>query len=189
MPWWRRWTRQVLPRHSARSCCWYHGGDWHTVNAMALEVLRWAHAQGVDPEGMEGFATAHAAAAGAMRWETEALATLFNIANAIQPDEEVRYINGQHRSQAMLEAGCAAPSSCATYTRRSHPGGPRLSAAMAASGWETDTGPSSRRRPGDLQRERLARQMQGSRLATEQGARRTTWRPARDHRRRRRVSR
>ncbi|MFM9633282.1 MULTISPECIES: hypothetical protein [Streptomyces] len=105
VPWWRRWTRQVLPRRSARSCCWYHGGDWHTVNAMGLEVLREAHAQDVDPEGMEGFATAHAAAAGATRWQTEALATLFNTANAIQPDKEVRYINGQHRSQAMLEAG------------------------------------------------------------------------------------
>ncbi|GAA4031002.1 hypothetical protein [Streptomyces plumbiresistens] len=38
VPWWRRWVRQVLPLRGARTCCWYHGGDWHTVNAMALQV-------------------------------------------------------------------------------------------------------------------------------------------------------
>jgi hypothetical protein len=28
---WRRWMRQVLPRRGGtRTCCWYHGGDWHT---------------------------------------------------------------------------------------------------------------------------------------------------------------
>jgi hypothetical protein len=106
MPWWRRWLRQVLPRRGgARSCCWYHGGDWRTVNAMALEVLERARAQHVDPDDMEEFGTTHAAAAGATRWETEALATLFNIADAIQLSSEIGYINGQHRTQAMLEAG------------------------------------------------------------------------------------
>ncbi|MGW7196210.1 hypothetical protein [Streptomyces chryseus] len=104
-PWWRRWMRQVLPRRGARSCCWYHGGDWHTVNAMALQVLKRARARSVDPEDMEEFALAHAAAAGATQWQTEALATLFNTADAIQPSSETRYINGQHRAQAMLDAG------------------------------------------------------------------------------------
>ncbi|WP_351228624.1 hypothetical protein [Streptomyces sp. NPDC002133] len=55
--------------------------------------------------GRRQFATAHAAAAGATRWQTEALATLFSIADAIQPASETGYINGQHRAQAMLEAG------------------------------------------------------------------------------------
>ncbi|WP_329167301.1 hypothetical protein OHB49_44430 (plasmid) [Streptomyces sp. NBC_01717] len=105
VPWWRRWVRQVLPRRSVRTCCWYHGGDWHTVNAMALQVLERARAQSVAPDDMEEFATAHAAAAGATRWQTEALATLFNTADAIQPASEAGYINGQHRAQAMLEAG------------------------------------------------------------------------------------
>ena len=103
--WWRRWIRQMLPRHGARTCCWYHGGDWHTVNAMALEVLERARAQCVDPDEMEELATIHAAAAGATRWQTEALATLFNTVDAIQPASETGYINGQHRAQAMLEAG------------------------------------------------------------------------------------
>jgi len=106
VPWWRRWVRQILPRRSdARSCCWYHGGDWHTVNAMALQVLKLARAQSVGLDDMEEFATAHATAAGATRWQTEALATLFNIGDAIQPASESGYINGQHRAQAMLEAG------------------------------------------------------------------------------------
>ncbi|MFB0620276.1 hypothetical protein [Streptomyces sp. AGS-58] len=91
---------------AARTCCWYHGGDWHAVNAMALEVLERACAQCMEPDDMEEFAIAHAAAA--TRWQTEALASLFNIANAIQPASQTGYINGQHRAQAMLEAGVRA---------------------------------------------------------------------------------
>jgi hypothetical protein len=106
VPWWRRWTRQVLPdRGIARTCCWYHGGDWHSVNAMALELLERARAQSMEPDGMKEFAIAHADAAGASQWQTEALASLFSISNAIQPASRTGYINGQHRAQAMLEAG------------------------------------------------------------------------------------
>ncbi|MEV5177972.1 hypothetical protein AB0L10_44870 [Streptomyces flaveolus] len=105
VPWWRRWLRQILPRRSARSCCWYHGGDWHAVNALALQVLGRARAQGVDGDDMMDFAIAHATAVGVGGWQTEALATLFSIGDAIQPDSEGGYINGQHRAQAMLEAG------------------------------------------------------------------------------------
>ncbi|MDT0385962.1 hypothetical protein [Streptomyces dubilierae] len=105
-PWWRRWTRQVLPdRGAARTCCWYHGGDWHEVNAMALELLERARVQSVEPDDMEEFAIAHADAAGASQWQTEALASLFSVSNAIQPASQTGYINGQHRAQAMLEAG------------------------------------------------------------------------------------
>ncbi|MEV6680724.1 hypothetical protein AB0N09_28240 [Streptomyces erythrochromogenes] len=103
--WWRRWMRQLLPRRGARSCCWYHGGDWHTVNALALRALRAARARSVDAEEMRDFAVELAAAAGATDWETTALATLFSTVDAIQPDSEGGFINGQHRAQAMLEAG------------------------------------------------------------------------------------
>ncbi|MER6563185.1 hypothetical protein ABT300_36735 [Streptomyces sp. NPDC001027] len=105
VPWWRRWTRQVLPRRGARTCCWYHGGDWHAVNAMALEVLEQARVQSVEPGDMTELAVAHAASAGATRWQTEALASLFSVSDAIQPASEAGYVNGQHRAQAMLEAG------------------------------------------------------------------------------------
>ncbi|MCZ1011913.1 hypothetical protein [Streptomyces lydicus] len=105
---WRRWMRQAMPRHGtgARDCCWYHGGDWHVVSAMALDVLKQARTQGIDAEDMEQYAVEHEAAAGATEWETEALATLFSTADAIQPDSSgTGYINGQHRAQAMFDAG------------------------------------------------------------------------------------
>ncbi|WP_331732040.1 hypothetical protein [Streptomyces sp. NBC_00989] len=103
--WWRRWARQAWPRRGARGCCWYHGGDWHEVSAMALDVLKQARAQPVAPQDMEQYAVAHADAAGASRWQVEALATLFNVADAIQPSRNPGYINGQHRAQALLDAG------------------------------------------------------------------------------------
>ncbi|MEU3290477.1 hypothetical protein [Streptomyces longwoodensis] len=37
--------------------------------------------------------------------QTEALTSLFNVANASQPASQTSYINGQHRAQAMLKAG------------------------------------------------------------------------------------
>ncbi|GGZ25154.1 hypothetical protein GCM10010300_80730 [Streptomyces olivaceoviridis] len=63
--------------------CWYDGGGRHRVNAMAIEALGRARTQGVDPDGMEEFATAHAATAGATGWETGAPAAPFNVANAL----------------------------------------------------------------------------------------------------------
>lgn len=95
----------VMPRRSARSCCWYHGGDWHAVSALALAVLRCARAQGVDGDGMKDFATDRAVAAGVTEWQAEALATWFSVGDAIQPGSQGGYVNGQHRAQAMLEAG------------------------------------------------------------------------------------
>jgi hypothetical protein len=106
VPWWRRRLRQALPRRGARSCCWYHGGDWHTVNAMAL--------QGVDGDDMEEFAIAHAAVAGATEWQSEALAALFDTADAMQ--------------------GYAAPLSCGTSTRRSRARAPRSAPGGASPG-------------------------------------------------------
>ncbi|WP_153815741.1 hypothetical protein [Streptomyces sp. SUK 48] len=105
VPGWRRWLRQVMPRRSARSCCWYHGGDWHAVSALALAVLRCARAQGVDGDGMKDFATDRAVAAGVTEWQAEALATWFSVGDAIQPGSQGGYVNGQHRAQAMLETG------------------------------------------------------------------------------------
>ncbi|MEV6535847.1 hypothetical protein AB0M86_40795 [Streptomyces sp. NPDC051639] len=105
MTWLRRWARQVWPRREPRECCWYHGGDWHAVSAMALDVLKRARTEGIAAEDMEEYALAHAAAAGTGLWQSEALATLFSVADAIQPAKGPGYVNGQHRSQAMLDAG------------------------------------------------------------------------------------
>ncbi|MFM9373226.1 hypothetical protein [Streptomyces sp. Da 82-17] len=102
--WARRWIRQIRPRRGSRTCCWYHRGDWHEVNAMARKVLQRARAADVEPKDMETFAREHAAASGADAWQTKALATLFNVDDAIVADGE-GYVNGQHRAQAMLDAG------------------------------------------------------------------------------------
>ncbi|MEV6533692.1 hypothetical protein AB0M86_29540 [Streptomyces sp. NPDC051639] len=92
-----------------RSCCWYHAGDWHRVSDMALTALSRARDEGVKPEDMAGYAVGHAAAAGASEWEREALYSLYCPPSAIQPagDEPVSeaFINGQHRVQAMRDAG------------------------------------------------------------------------------------
>ncbi|WP_326742700.1 hypothetical protein [Streptomyces sp. NBC_01768] len=104
--WWQRWARQVLPRRTARTCCWCHGGGWHAVSAMAPELLQWARAQAVEPNDMRMFVVARAAAAArTTTWETEALAALFDTDDAFQPGRNARYINGQHRFQATLETG------------------------------------------------------------------------------------
>ncbi|MFE2578933.1 hypothetical protein [Streptomyces sp. NPDC059378] len=83
--WWRRWARQARPRRGTRTCCWYHGGDWHQVNAMALQILTLARAASVNADDIKDFALEHAAA-GADPWQTQALSTLFNTAHAIQAD-------------------------------------------------------------------------------------------------------
>lgn len=119
--WRRRWARQIRPRRGGSECCWYHGGDWHAVSAMALDFLRRSRVESVVAEDMRQYAVVHAAAAGASRWQTEASATLFSLADAIQPSSGPGFINGQHRAQALLEAGCGVPSSCGGCGRRSGP--------------------------------------------------------------------
>lgn len=108
-PWWRRWMNRVFPRHGGRSCCWYHSGDWHRVNHMALAVLSSAQHEGVPAEETAGYACEYAVAAGASEWEREVLRTLYCLGDAIQPSGDGYvsngFINGQHRVQAMLDAG------------------------------------------------------------------------------------
>jgi hypothetical protein len=91
---------------------------------MALHVLKRARAQSADLDDMEEFAIAQAAAAGTTHWETEALATLFNTANAIQPSNGTGYINGWHRAQAMPEAGVRRTVVPAPRRRDVAPGAP-----------------------------------------------------------------
>ena len=105
LPWWRRWLRQAVPLHGTRDCCWYHGGDWHQVSRMAIDVLAEAEAQGVEAADMYVFADEYAVAAGASAWQRSALDSLFSLAVAIQPYRSGGYINGQHRSRVQIEAG------------------------------------------------------------------------------------
>ncbi|MFD9114841.1 hypothetical protein [Streptomyces bottropensis] len=107
--WWRRWTNRVFRQHGGRSCCWYHSGDWHRVNGMALAALSRAQHEGVKPEDMAQYVREFAAAAGASEWEQSVLWTLYCPSEAIQPSGDgylsTGFINGQHRVQAMRDAG------------------------------------------------------------------------------------
>jgi hypothetical protein len=90
---------------------------------MALQVLKRARAQSADLDDREEFAIAQAAADGTTHWETEALATLFNTANTIQPSSGTGYINGRHRAQAMPEADVRRTVVPAPRRRDVAPGG------------------------------------------------------------------
>jgi hypothetical protein len=102
-PQWRRLLHSALPT-GWTACCWYHGGDWHAVTSLALTVLDLAHREDVPAEAMADYSDQYARAEGATVWQRQALASLFSLANAIQPGAEGHYINGQHRAQAMMDA-------------------------------------------------------------------------------------
>lgn len=108
-PWWRRWANLVFPQHGGRSCCWHHRGDWHRVNQTALAALSRAQAEGVKAQDMAYYVHEYAVAAGASEWEQEVLRTLYSLGDSIQPSGDGYlingFINGQHRVQAMLDAG------------------------------------------------------------------------------------
>lgn len=104
-PRWRRRLRQALPTRRTRACCWYHGGDWHAATRLALAIFDLARRNDISAEELATYADRHAEAAGASGWQREALESLFSPALAIQPDDEGHYVNGQHRAQALMDAG------------------------------------------------------------------------------------
>jgi hypothetical protein len=101
--WPRRLARQLAPCPAARSCCWYHGGDWRPVCSTAIAVARRARRADVPVEQVAEQA-ARLGAGNLTGWPAEALDSLLTIGVAIQP-RPGGYINGQHRAQAMLDAG------------------------------------------------------------------------------------
>ncbi|WP_146765932.1 hypothetical protein [Micromonospora noduli] len=102
---WRRLARQFVPYRGARGCCWYHGGDWHTVSRVAIRLVREAQAAGVPHEDIPYQVGQQAATISLSDWEREALLSL--LIDTIRPYRpfEGGYNNGQHRAQAMLDAG------------------------------------------------------------------------------------
>lgn len=104
-PWWRRWARQIVPRHSGRECCWYHGGDWHQVSAAAIRLVDDAHRAGLADEDIAASTDVLAALDNMPRWQRDALESLLSPAVGIAPDGYGQYINGQHRAQALLDTG------------------------------------------------------------------------------------
>jgi hypothetical protein len=104
-PLWRRLARQFVPHRGDRGCCWYHGGDWHTVSSLAIRLVREAQAAGVPHEDIPQHVDQQAATISLTGWEREALLSL--LIDTIRPYRPLRggYNNGQHRAQAMLDAG------------------------------------------------------------------------------------
>ena len=102
LSWHQRLLRQLIPRHGGRSCCWYHHGDWHTVSRHAIQVLRAAKATGAAREDLPSAAVALARALPITDWEFAALESL--LFDTVQPEGGM-YVNGRHRSRAMLDAG------------------------------------------------------------------------------------
>lgn len=109
VPTWRRTYRRLVPSCEGRSCSWYHGGDWHRVNANAIRLVAQAHAAGATGTDVGDHAVDAAKAEGISGWQLEALESLLVI-------EPVRielgdypadrwYDNGRHRVTAMLETG------------------------------------------------------------------------------------
>lgn len=108
-PWWRRLARQVIPRRSTRDCCYYHRVNWRQVSSAAVRVMRQARREGLDGEAFVARAAALAAVQGLAGQEEEALTELLSLSSAVQPGSRFRfragYVNGRHRTTAMLEAG------------------------------------------------------------------------------------
>ncbi len=106
---WRRWARQLIPRHGGRDCCWYHQGDWHRVSAAAVRLVTQAQQDGLDVKDIDVHVYGQAMHEGMSGWELEALGTLASLGDGIALEEnddgDEVYINGQHRAQAMLDAG------------------------------------------------------------------------------------
>lgn len=111
-PWWRRVGRQVAPRRRVRGCCSYHDGDWGAASEAAIRALARFEARPTDDDGEDDQLNRLLDALRTLsdehrldEWTMEAAASLFT--DPIQPlrGEGGPYINGRHRSQAMLDAG------------------------------------------------------------------------------------
>ncbi|MEU5698575.1 hypothetical protein ACFFS2_30315 [Streptomyces aurantiacus] len=76
---------------------------------MALDALPSAQHERVKAEDVAAYVGEYAAGLGISTWEREALGTLYSLGNSIQPSGDGYisngFIDGQHRVQAMLDAG------------------------------------------------------------------------------------
>lgn len=102
IPWTRRVVRQLRPRFAARDCCWYHGGSWHVVTCAAIDLRRRAQCEGTTASELLDRTRELAHDAELPAWEHEALLSL--LVDPILPGR-TGFINGSHRSQAMLDQG------------------------------------------------------------------------------------
>lgn len=100
-------ANQAWPRRGPGPCanrqeCWYHRGDWHTASRAAIRLTTRAVADGVPDEDLALHIADHAERL-LTGWELEAAISL--VLYPIQHEERRWFINGRHRTQAMLDAG------------------------------------------------------------------------------------
>ncbi|MFG2052239.1 hypothetical protein ACGFIW_33010 [Micromonospora sp. NPDC048935] len=110
--WGQRLARQVAPRRQGRTCCWYHRGDWNAASAIAIQAIARTAATPLRQGYLEADEQLPAVStfigqAAPDPWTRDAATSL--VLDPIQPsrDDHGRrfYVNGRHRSQAMLDAG------------------------------------------------------------------------------------
>lgn len=105
-PWSRRLGRQLIPDHTNRDCCWYHGGNWQSATRAAIAFLRQAQRAGIPSDDIADHVNTLAEEAALPSWEREAIDSLIEPSIAISLLNSGKgYINGQHRSQALLDMG------------------------------------------------------------------------------------
>jgi hypothetical protein len=103
-PAWRRRARRILPLVPA--CCWYHRGDWHQVSLLALRLVHEAQRTELHFGEIHAFVLRTAKAERTTKWQLQALDSLLEPSTAIQLTTSGQsYVNGQHRAQALLDAG------------------------------------------------------------------------------------
>lgn len=103
-----RLIRQLLPQRPAQDCCWYHSGDWRQVTQM-LTSATGLHKPGQQLELTDDLR--HELIDRIKKrtppgsWLREAATSLLIDPIVIYIPTEEGWINGQHRGQAMLDAG------------------------------------------------------------------------------------
>lgn len=108
--WRTRLWRQLFPRRRVMDCCEYHSVDWHRVSRSVVRIARQASRTGLRGDDLADKAYDLVDAAQRLTpAERAAAATLISPAEGIQllrpKSWRTSYVNGQHRSQAMLDAG------------------------------------------------------------------------------------
>jgi hypothetical protein len=93
----------------ARDCCYYHRIDWHQVCAAAVRITRQVSGEGRTGEAFAERAVEITDAEDLPHEEKQALAELLDYGAGVQLgrryDRRRYYINGRHRTTAMLEVG------------------------------------------------------------------------------------
>jgi hypothetical protein len=105
------WAR--TPHPAPPPCtCWYHEGDWRVVSATAITLLEQEHQRGTGEDDLVNHVLREARALALTTWQKDALASLFLA--PLDADND-GWVNGQHRYQAMVDAGVQATVVHRTY--------------------------------------------------------------------------